>query len=233
MNHRAKGFTLIELLVVIAIIAVLIALLLPAVQAAQGEAARRMQCTNNLKQFDRLLHSYHSSYDVFPMGSSANAVTPGTYTTTNNNLSSHCQILGFLGETALYNSINFNYGFDINGGPTQYVQSTTYGTNVKVFLCPSDPYAGGGFSQNSYSASQGTTTLEAKSPWESACCTPGSTGLFTYRLSYGGERTAPTVLDHHRASPKRDAARPARLSPASTSTRRRDERLRTGDKPDP
>jgi prepilin-type N-terminal cleavage/methylation domain-containing protein/prepilin-type processing-associated H-X9-DG protein len=124
-----SGFTLIELLVVIAIIAILIALLLPAVQSAR-EAARRMQCTNNLKQLALALHNYESTNGSFPMGYCWQ---------TNNDAWGYSdgggpllRLSAFLEQGTVYNAMNFSI-------PIWYNANTTVtSAGLSVFWCPSD-----------------------------------------------------------------------------------------------
>jgi prepilin-type N-terminal cleavage/methylation domain-containing protein len=141
-RHRVprSGFTLIELLVVIAIIGVLVSLLLPAVQSAR-EAARRSQCSNNLKQLGIALHNYHDAVGAFP--SSFWRATPQYQGDPAGARWGHSWIemtLPYMEQTPIYNAINFSVG--ISGGPGNVhaaMNHTALMTVISVLMCPSDP----------------------------------------------------------------------------------------------
>jgi prepilin-type processing-associated H-X9-DG protein len=121
---------LIELLVVIAIIAVLIALLLPAVQAAR-EAARRVQCVNNLKQLGLALHGYHDAHNTFPSGGWITLF--GQPATQNMNSGWSASVLPWLEPRALFDGLNLSVLYD------HPANSTASYTVLLVYLCPSEP----------------------------------------------------------------------------------------------
>jgi prepilin-type N-terminal cleavage/methylation domain-containing protein/prepilin-type processing-associated H-X9-DG protein len=122
--RRRSGFTLIELLVVIAVIAILIALLVPAVQKVR-EAASRTQCINNLKQIGLAAHNYHGVMKAFPPG----RISPS-------NASPLVLLLPHLEQANKYNQFDFNS--DINTSATNAAARTQ---DVAIFLCPSDASA--------------------------------------------------------------------------------------------
>ena len=146
--RRPIGFTLIELLVVIAIIAVLIALLLPAVQSAR-EAARRSQCTNNLKQVALALANYESGQGSYPMAYGQRAAwdptdSSGTFGDSGwGNWSPQAQMMGYLEQNAVYHALNFSVASA--DGEDNGMQGTAIITKVASFLCPSSSVAIGTF----------------------------------------------------------------------------------------
>jgi prepilin-type N-terminal cleavage/methylation domain-containing protein/prepilin-type processing-associated H-X9-DG protein len=133
--NRVSAFTLIELLVVIAIIAILIGLLLPAVQKVR-EAAARMKCANNLKQIGLGLHSYHDAYQRFPAGYVDGNTNSGL--TPDNDMGPGwgwaAYLLPYIEQQNLYNRINFNQTVGM-GGNAQVSQQL-----ISIYLCPSDPF---------------------------------------------------------------------------------------------
>ena len=134
-----RAFTLVELLVVIAIIGILIALLLPAVQAAR-EAARRSQCTNNLKQLGLAHHNYHDTNKVFVYrkGGTGPRVGSDCNTANNDRRSGFISILPYMEQTALYDQIMSGDGTVAPEGPCGWSDWSGWDNAPDTLLCPSD-----------------------------------------------------------------------------------------------
>ena len=187
---RRTGFTLVELLVVIAIIGILVAMLLPAVQAARA-AARRMQCTNHLKQIGLGLHNYHSGHNRLPPGALHDTLI-GDWRLIGNNLHPLVYILPHLEESELYENADQD---SINGAQPDLIS----GSAPSIYKCPSDPFTdryGGWIDRINYNSNFGPDPVRYIQDPE--CSNVASIGNCTERLRRPGPFywISRTKLDH-------------------------------------
>jgi prepilin-type N-terminal cleavage/methylation domain-containing protein/prepilin-type processing-associated H-X9-DG protein len=210
--RRRRGFTLIELLVVIAIIAVLIALLLPAVQAAR-EAARRIQCVNNMKQLGLAVHNYINIHNSLPPGRiwspTAGAGSFPTLFSGSPNTTWFCLMLPQFEQQSLYNAFNFTLGAEGYPGngfePVMgfFANATACSGRLAMFQCPSDRlqqfqinpgYQGGLlsgpiFSKGNYAVSWGNTN------WGQSYSTSLKSQYVQSAFGHDGQITLARILD--------------------------------------
>ena len=165
MRVKQQAFTLVELLVVIAIIGILVGLLLPAVQAAR-EAARRMQCSNNVKQASLACHNYESAFRSFPAGgivtytpAARAALTAANFCTTGSDRTQApwtVLILPFLEESNLYQRFDFTKTFTGSSNIAgQVPNSDLFKLNMSKYQCPSDPNSTSSVNNSNYLGVQG------------------------------------------------------------------------------
>jgi len=152
--RRRFGFTLVELLVVIAIIGILVALLLPAVQAAR-EAARRSQCSNNLKQIGLAFHNYHDAYKAFPISNGWSS-HPGGWT--RQMFTDKVRILPYVEQEAAYDKLDMAAGDVYSGGWGPKGSAASLSSRLPIFNCPSNPNEiGDGRANFTYAINNGTS----------------------------------------------------------------------------
>ena len=191
MHRKRNAFTLVELLVVIAIIGILMALLLPAVQAAR-ESSRRSQCVNNMKQFGIACQNYHDVHKHLPFGKGPSYPGVPVYA----RWSQHALLLPWLEQQPLYDALDFRFPpatpgmagvvnfmppFSNPGGQNNFASTRL----VPVFLCPSDGKQGPETwpGQNNYVANQGSwlcDRLDSADPNAITAPNEVQTGIFGY-----------------------------------------------------
>lgn len=192
-----RGFTLVELLVVIAIIGILIALLLPAVQAAR-EAARRTQCSNNLKQWGLAIHVYHDTFRSIPTG----ITVPGQWTF-------RAMMLPFVEQKNLWDQVNFAHPVHCFQACVDAGDKNPSLAAVPVYFCPSDPqsgklyknYAGADYMPTEY---MGVVGGKDDYPWSYSGYTPDGAFYVNSQVRFADFRdgTSNTVVMGERGIPK-------------------------------
>jgi prepilin-type N-terminal cleavage/methylation domain-containing protein len=186
MKRCTRGFTLIELLVVIAIIAILVAMLLPAVQQVR-EAARKSQCQDHLHNLVIALHDYEINASIYPPGGFREGVNQG------NALSWHAMILPYIEQKPLYDQLNFNFTSYNQNANKQYALEV-----IDLFLCPSGNQTHTGNTGEHWTASgnnQRTTTTHYYGVMGPK--SPGGTGMpLTPKIGGGTYPRATSTSGH-------------------------------------